>query len=240
MALPSSSVRHTITQSRTTITVIAAAVTVSPRLQRTLELSVGVSLDRLTSSKPSSTSSIAANDGLPVRLRPDGGPHAPNQDVLVNYLEGTTVLKELIQNANDAGATTVSLCLDCHFHRCDSLITNTLVQWQGPAVLAYNDTVFTKEDFVNISMIGGSSKHGQTWKTGRFGVFIFQKFWRQIFGSEGVRVTVGGGRGSGTERRCGPCWDWVAENIEREGRDNGNSGGEKSNLEILFNFLGFR
>ncbi|TQD90400.1 hypothetical protein C1H46_024037 [Malus baccata] len=92
------------------------------------------------------------------------------REVLVNYPEGTTVLKELIQNADDAGATTVRLCLDRRLHGTDSLLSVTLAPWQGPALLAYNDAVFTEEDFVSISRIGGSSKHGQASKTGRFGV----------------------------------------------------------------------
>ncbi|KAL9324800.1 hypothetical protein ACSQ67_005445 [Phaseolus vulgaris] len=92
------------------------------------------------------------------------------REVLLNYPEGTTVLKELIQNADDAGATTVSLCLDRRSHRGDSLLANSLAQWQGPALLAYNDAVFTEDDFVSISKIGGSAKHGQASKTGRFGV----------------------------------------------------------------------
>lgn len=91
------------------------------------------------------------------------------REVLVNYPEGTTVLKELIQNADDAGATTVRLCLDRRLHGTDSLLSETLAPWQGPALLAYNDAVFTEEDFVSISRIGGSSKHGQASKTGRFG-----------------------------------------------------------------------
>ncbi|GER32765.1 zinc finger family protein, partial [Striga asiatica] len=92
------------------------------------------------------------------------------REVLLNYPEGTTVLKELIQNADDAGATTVRLCLDRRRHGVDSLLSNSLAQWQGPALLAYNDAVFTEEDFVSISRIGGSSKQDKAWKTGRFGV----------------------------------------------------------------------
>lgn len=92
------------------------------------------------------------------------------REVLLNYPEGTTVLKELIQNADDAGASKVCLCLDRRVHGSESLLSDSLTQWQGPALLAFNDAVFTEEDFVSISRIGGSSKHAQAWKTGRFGV----------------------------------------------------------------------
>lgn len=91
------------------------------------------------------------------------------REVLSNYPEGTTVLKELIQNADDAGATKVSFCLDRRTHGVQSLLSNTLAQWQGPALLAFNDAEFAEDDFVSISRIGGSKKHGQAWKTGRFG-----------------------------------------------------------------------
>lgn len=91
------------------------------------------------------------------------------REVLVNYPEGTTVLKELIQNADDAGATKVCLCLDRRSYGVDSLLSEKLAQWQGPALLAYNNAVFTEDDFVSISRIGDSKKQGQAWKTGRFG-----------------------------------------------------------------------
>lgn len=97
------------------------------------------------------------------------------REVLLNYPEGTTVLKELIQNADDAGATKVRLCLDRRVHGSGSLLSDSLAQWQGPSLLAYNDAVFTEEDFVSISRIGGSGKHGQAWKTGRFG-YNFDSF----------------------------------------------------------------
>ncbi|GAA0148778.1 hypothetical protein LIER_08123 [Lithospermum erythrorhizon] len=92
------------------------------------------------------------------------------REVLLNYPEGTTVLKELIQNADDAGATKVRLCLDRRTHPKESLLSENLATWQGPALLAYNDAEFSEEDFVSISRIGGSQKQGQAWKTGRFGV----------------------------------------------------------------------
>ncbi|WOK94827.1 sacsin [Canna indica] len=92
------------------------------------------------------------------------------REILINYPEGTTVLKELIQNADDAGATRICFCLDRRSHGTDSLLSPNLAQWQGPALLAYNDAVFTEDDFVSISRIGDSKKQSQTWKTGRFGV----------------------------------------------------------------------
>ncbi|XP_010245479.1 PREDICTED: sacsin [Nelumbo nucifera] len=92
------------------------------------------------------------------------------REVLVNYPEGTTVLKELIQNADDAGATKVCLCLDRRVHGVGSLLSSKLAEWQGPALLAYNNAEFTDDDFVSISRIGDSKKQGQAWKTGRFGV----------------------------------------------------------------------
>ncbi|XP_058090303.1 uncharacterized protein LOC131236843 isoform X2 [Magnolia sinica] len=92
------------------------------------------------------------------------------REVLLNYPEGTTVLRELIQNADDAGATKVCLCLDRRSHGVRSLLSDRLAEWQGPALLAYNNAVFTEDDFVSISRIGDSKKQGQAWKTGRFGV----------------------------------------------------------------------
>ncbi|XP_044318633.1 uncharacterized protein [Triticum aestivum] len=91
------------------------------------------------------------------------------REVLANYPEGTTVLRELIQNTNDTGASQVRLCLDRHAHGARSLLAPALAQWQGPALLAHNDAAFTDDDFASISRIGGSKKASQAWKTGRFG-----------------------------------------------------------------------
>ncbi|KAK9115561.1 hypothetical protein Sjap_014508 [Stephania japonica] len=92
------------------------------------------------------------------------------REVLVNYPEGTTMLKELIQNADDAGATKICFCLDRRSHGVESLLSGKLAEWQGPALLAFNDAEFSEDDFVSISRVGDSKKQGQAWKTGRFGV----------------------------------------------------------------------
>eukprot|EP00854_Cymbomonas_tetramitiformis_P005341 gene5341-6484_t len=92
------------------------------------------------------------------------------REILQNYPEGTSILKELIQNADDAAARNIKLCLDCRDHGTDKLAYSTLKDFQGPALFAYNDGVFTEADFESISRIGDSCKRGQVGKTGRFGV----------------------------------------------------------------------
>lgn len=54
--------------------------------------------------------------------------------------------------------------------RADSLAASGLAPFQGPALLAFNDAVFSEADFASISNIGNSVKRDQSGKTGRFGV----------------------------------------------------------------------
>lgn len=94
------------------------------------------------------------------------------RNILRNYPEGTAVLKELIQNADDAGAKNVSFCLDCRNHSTISLAHPDLQQFQGPALVVYNDAIFTEQDFQSIQRIGDSLKKNDESKTkiGRFGI----------------------------------------------------------------------
>ena len=52
----------------------------------------------------------------------------------------------------------------------ERLAAKGLAPFQGPALLAYNDAVFSEADFKSISNIGDSVKRDQKGKTGRFGV----------------------------------------------------------------------
>lgn len=69
------------------------------------------------------------------------------REILHNYPEGTSILKELVQNADDAGAREVRLCLDLRNHGEQGLPSPSLAQFQGPSLLVYNDGVFTDTDF---------------------------------------------------------------------------------------------
>jgi sacsin len=45
--------------------------------------------------------------------------------------EGTSIFKEMVQNADDAGATEVNLCLDYRQHASSGLAYEKLASFQG-------------------------------------------------------------------------------------------------------------
>jgi len=59
--------------------------------------------------------------------------------------------------------------LDERTHPVDELIDPKLKQYQGPALLAYNNAVFTDKDFLNLSRLGDSLKLHDGSTTGKFG-----------------------------------------------------------------------
>ena len=87
-----------------------------------------------------------------------------------DYGTNIDIFKELIQNADDAGATEVKFLIDWRHHPTESLIAEELKAWQGPALIAYNNATFSDEDFDNICMVAGETKKNNPLKTGRFGV----------------------------------------------------------------------
>jgi sacsin len=62
---------------------------------------------------------------------------------LQDYPEGPGVLLELVQNADDAGATKAAFLLDMRQHATSSLLGPGMAAWQGPALLAYNNAIFS-------------------------------------------------------------------------------------------------
>ncbi|EAW34557.1 sacsin N-terminal ATP-binding-like domain-containing protein [Lyngbya sp. PCC 8106] len=90
--------------------------------------------------------------------------------IIRDYPEGVGIIKELIQNADDARATQVEITLDWRTHSASNLPDERMVKLLGPAMLVYNNSTFTERDFNSIRSLGQSEKAQDLQKTGRFGV----------------------------------------------------------------------
>ena len=93
-------------------------------------------------------------------------------NILKNYKDGFAVPKELIQNADDAGATEVKLLYDQreNMNHRDTLFDPAMCECQGAALWAYNNAQFTEEDFQNITKLASGSKEFKNSTVGRFGL----------------------------------------------------------------------
>ncbi|KAL1276938.1 hypothetical protein QQF64_023611, partial [Cirrhinus molitorella] len=92
------------------------------------------------------------------------------KEILREYPDGGQILKELIQNADDAGASAVVFIHDERHYETHNLRTEKLGKYQGPALYAFNDAVFTEKDWVGIQRVGRSIKLDDPTKVGRFGI----------------------------------------------------------------------
>ena len=92
--------------------------------------------------------------------------------LLEEYTDGFSVLKELIQNADDAGATEVKFLYDERTNEdaMSCLIDEGMKGCQGPALWVYNDAEFKDEDFENIAKLNEATKEHEMEKIGRFGL----------------------------------------------------------------------
>uniref|UniRef100_K7FUZ6 HEPN domain-containing protein n=1 Tax=Pelodiscus sinensis TaxID=13735 RepID=K7FUZ6_PELSI len=96
-------------------------------------------------------------------------------NILREYTEEADLFKELVQNAEDAGARECSFLLDLRHHggSTDGLLDPGMPgvpPCHGPALWSYNDAAFTQEDLVNIIRVGAATKESQEGKIGKFGL----------------------------------------------------------------------
>lgn len=80
-----------------------------------------------------------------------------------------TCLRELLQNADDAGATEIEYVLDTKHYNDRPILHDELSEYHGPALLARNNSVFTDKDFSSLSSVGDSGKRDDPASTGKFG-----------------------------------------------------------------------
>ena len=106
----------------------------------------------------------------------DAGQHIPLtvrlKAILRDYKDGLTIIKELIQNADDAEATEVNICYDACTHCIDPkrLFFPGMTSAHGPALVVHNNSTFSREDMENITKLEGATKQGKPLKIGKFGI----------------------------------------------------------------------
>ncbi|XP_061172842.1 sacsin-like [Saccostrea echinata] len=90
--------------------------------------------------------------------------------ILQEYPFSEGVLKEMLQNADDAKATEVMFITDFNTYETEQTFDSSWHPLQGPALLAYNNSHFTENDIVGIQHLGRGSKGDDPTKTGQYGV----------------------------------------------------------------------
>ncbi|KAM4891364.1 sacsin-like [Sylvia borin] len=130
---------------------------------------------------PSSTAIFLGTELLSTRvLGPEPftacGPSEPItlrlRNILREYGEESDLFTEMVQNAEDAGATVCRFLLDlrCCRKTTSGLLDPGMAVCHGPALWAYNNALFTEDDLQNITRVGAATKEGQAGRIGRFGL----------------------------------------------------------------------
>lgn len=105
------------------------------------------------------SSEFGQSERLTVRLR----------GLIRSYPRGIGIIKEFIQNADDAGATHLGIVMDWQHHPTEELPDPRMAVLMGPAMLLTNDRRFSDADLEAIQRIGEGSKTESAAKVGQFG-----------------------------------------------------------------------
>jgi hypothetical protein len=81
-----------------------------------------------------------------------------------------TVFKEMLQNAEDAGASEFAVVFDKRSFGKQTLVNESLSAFQGPSLLIYNNSIFTDDDIRGIQQLGVPNKLASLSKIGRFAI----------------------------------------------------------------------
>ena len=90
--------------------------------------------------------------------------------LLTEYPCEKDILKEIVQNADDAEATELCFIKDPRNHRDERVFEDSWKPLQGPALCVYNNKPFRKADIRGIQTLGEGSKRDDPNKTGQYGV----------------------------------------------------------------------
>lgn len=90
--------------------------------------------------------------------------------ILTVYPCEKDILKELLQNADDARTTEICFIKDPRYHPDEKVLKESWKPLQGPALCVYNNRPFTNVDIKGIQTVGEGSKGDDPNKTGQYGV----------------------------------------------------------------------
>ncbi|KAF9476299.1 hypothetical protein BDN70DRAFT_863489 [Pholiota conissans] len=97
-------------------------------------------------------------------------PLGPLRAILGSYPFSVGLLREMLQNSEDAKALVQTFALDRRSHPSASLYHPNLAATQGPALLAFNDANFNEADWHALQFVYESSKADDSSKIGKYGV----------------------------------------------------------------------
>lgn len=92
------------------------------------------------------------------------------KNIMKSYPCDSGILKELVQNADDAGASEIHFIHDTRKLPHEKVFTNHPEEIQGPALCVFNNKTFTEEDLEGIQKLGIGSKTDDPEKTGQYGI----------------------------------------------------------------------
>ncbi|KAM4016074.1 sacsin-like [Anomaloglossus baeobatrachus] len=92
------------------------------------------------------------------------------KNILKEYSLKKDILKELLQNSDDAEATEIHFVLDSRKHKTRRVFGQEWHPLQGPALCVYNNRTFNSKDIDGIQHLGIGGKEHLLDKTGKFGL----------------------------------------------------------------------
>jgi len=90
--------------------------------------------------------------------------------LLQEYGDSADLVKEFVQNADDAGAESLAFFIQDESHGTERVVDSRTASLQGPALYVCCDNPLTSEDIVRMQNVGRSKKRLDFSSSGRFGV----------------------------------------------------------------------
>ncbi|CAG8556133.1 9278_t:CDS:2 [Cetraspora pellucida] len=92
------------------------------------------------------------------------------KNILTEYPDGSQILREILQNSDDAKSSVQIFILNHKTYSSEKLCDPKLERYQGPALLSANDSIFQPEDFKSLVSLANSMKIDKYDKIGVMGI----------------------------------------------------------------------